>query len=326
MVREPSLDLRRRCPGQPPRDCRWTVGWPTADGRANDAGRLRGRSYGAGTGENEALDAGYLLTLDATAAPFGVGATPSDGRDTRGAPRALPGACSTTSAPSAVREHPRSRVGHGPPVGCRSRGRDRSVPPLASTRPGGRRRPDRSRRSRRAPVRPSRAPRAPWCSSRRARTSPGSITFATKGCAAPRSSGRRPGPADAGAGRGRRGRRARVCRDLDPGPHAGQPGRLGPEHDARRRVGRAGRAVPEPPVAIELDPPAVEEEPIALEALFEEIAAQRMALRGPQPANEVAPTPQRRRARTPRTEAPPTPTPRRQGARRRPPRNPRSSI
>ena len=61
--------------------------------------------------------------------------------------------------------------------------------------------------------------------------------------------------------------------------------------------------VPEPPVAIDLDPPAVAEEPIALEALFEAIAAQRMALRLPQPAVEATPTPPRRRSRTPKAEA-----------------------
>lgn len=76
--------------------------------------------------------------------------------------------------------------------------------------------------------------------------------------------------------------------------------------------------VPEPPVAIELDAPAVEEEPIALEALFEAIAAQRMALRVPQPAVEATPTSQRRRVRTPKAEAPPTPTRRRQGAKATP--------
>ena len=80
--------------------------------------------------------------------------------------------------------------------------------------------------------------------------------------------------------------------------------------------------VPEPPVAIDLDPPADAEEPIALEALFEAIAAQRMALRVPQPAVEVAPTPPRRRARTPRTEAPATPTPRRRGAKAKPAEEP----
>ena len=79
--------------------------------------------------------------------------------------------------------------------------------------------------------------------------------------------------------------------------------------------------IPEPPVAIALDLPAVAEEPIALEALFEAIAAQRMALRLPQPAVEATPTPPRRRSRTPKAESPPTPAPtrrRRQGTKATP--------
>jgi hypothetical protein len=69
--------------------------------------------------------------------------------------------------------------------------------------------------------------------------------------------------------------------------------------------------VPEPPVAIDLDLSATAEEPIALEALFEAIAAQRMALRTPQPAVDTTPPPSRRRPRTPKApkaDAPPTPT------------------
>jgi hypothetical protein len=64
---------------------------------------------------------------------------------------------------------------------------------------------------------------------------------------------------------------------------------------------------PGPSVVVDLDPPAVEEEPIALEALLEAVAAQRMALREPQPAVETAPTSPRRRARTPKADAPPAP-------------------
>jgi len=77
--------------------------------------------------------------------------------------------------------------------------------------------------------------------------------------------------------------------------------------------------VPEPPVAIDIAPPAVAEEPFALEALLEAVAAQRLALRMPQPAVEAAPTSPPRRARTPKAEAPPTPTRRRrQGSKQTP--------
>ena len=74
----------------------------------------------------------------------------------------------------------------------------------------------------------------------------------------------------------------------------------------------AAEEVPAPPVAIDLDPAAEAEEPIALEALFEAIAAQRMAMRLPQPVVEAAPSSPRRRARTSKAEAPSTPTRRRE--------------
>lgn len=82
---------------------------------------------------------------------------------------------------------------------------------------------------------------------------------------------------------------------------------------------------PDPSIAIVVDPPAPEE-PIALEALFEAIAAQRMARREPQPAVETAPESPRRGSRkpkaeaspavnaTPQVDAPPAPTRRRRAA------------
>ena len=83
---------------------------------------------------------------------------------------------------------------------------------------------------------------------------------------------------------------------------------------------------PDPAIALEVDPPAPQEEPIALEALFEAIAAQRMASRAPQPAVEAAPASPPRRSRTPKAEAaepstvdaPPPPTRRRRAAKATP--------
>ena len=71
----------------------------------------------------------------------------------------------------------------------------------------------------------------------------------------------------------------------------------------------AGSADPaeDPRAAIDLELPAVVEEPIALEALLEAVAAQRLAIR--EPPLEAAPAPPRRRTRKPKAEAPPAEAP-----------------
>ena len=74
----------------------------------------------------------------------------------------------------------------------------------------------------------------------------------------------------------------------------------------------AGSAAPaeepvDPRAAIDLELPAVVAEPIALEALFEAIATQRLALR--EPSLDAAAAPPRRRTRKPKAEAPPAEAP-----------------
>ncbi len=68
-------------------------------------------------------------------------------------------------------------------------------------------------------------------------------------------------------------------------------------------------------VATERDLPAAADEPIALEALLEIVAARRLARREPEPPVEAAPTSPRPRTRKPKAAASPSPTRRRrQGA------------